>query len=119
MKRTFALILAAVALFAGLVYAVLVAAHVSEPAATTVYGPRRLDDSGPPRSLCWRWSAWSLVGWLCADPPHRLTRPCETTYQSVALGLSLQLEAGFGTSRQEKVREGGTQHEHELRVCVA
>ena len=47
MKRTFALILAALAaagLFVGLVHAVLVAAHVSEPAATTVYGPtpRRL-----------------------------------------------------------------------------
>src|SRR5256885_12495027 len=47
MKRTFTLILAALAaaaLFGGLVYAVLVAAHVSEPAATTVYGltPRRL-----------------------------------------------------------------------------
>jgi uncharacterized membrane protein len=47
MKRTFALILAALAaaaLFAGLVHAVLVAAHASEPAATTVYGltPRRL-----------------------------------------------------------------------------
>src|SRR5262245_15783233 len=47
MKRTFAIILvtlAAAALFGGLVYAVLVAAHVSEPAATTVYGltPRRL-----------------------------------------------------------------------------
>ena len=41
MKRTVALILAAVAaaaLFAGLVYVVLVAAHLSEPAATTVYG---------------------------------------------------------------------------------
>src|SRR6267142_2443806 len=41
MKRTFAIIfaaLAAAALFGGLVYAVLVAAHVSEPAATTVYG---------------------------------------------------------------------------------
>jgi hypothetical protein len=41
MKRTFALILAALAtaaLFGGLVYAALVAAHVSEPAATTVYG---------------------------------------------------------------------------------
>jgi len=41
MKRTFALILAALAaaaLFAGLVHTVLVAAHVSEPAATTVYG---------------------------------------------------------------------------------
>jgi hypothetical protein len=47
MKRTFALILAAlaaVALFGGLVYGVLVAAHVSEPTATTVHGatPRRL-----------------------------------------------------------------------------
>ena len=42
MKRTFALILAALAaaaLFGGLVYAVLVAAGISEPAATTVYGP--------------------------------------------------------------------------------
>ena len=41
MKRTFAMILAAVAaavLFGGLVHAVLVVAHVSEPAATTVYG---------------------------------------------------------------------------------
>jgi hypothetical protein len=47
MKRTFALILAAlaaVAVFGGLVHAVLVAAHLSEPAATTVYGltPRRI-----------------------------------------------------------------------------
>ena len=47
MKQTFAMILAALAvavLFGGLVYAVLVFAHVSEPAAITVYGPtpRRL-----------------------------------------------------------------------------
>jgi len=47
MKRSLALLLAAlaaVALFAGLVHVVLLAAHVSEPAATTVYGltPRRL-----------------------------------------------------------------------------
>ena len=47
MKRTFAIIvvaLAAAALFGGLVHAVLVAAHVSERAATTFYGltPRRL-----------------------------------------------------------------------------
>jgi hypothetical protein len=47
MKRTFAAILAAMPaalLFGGIVYAVLVAGHVSEPAATTVYGvtPRRL-----------------------------------------------------------------------------
>src|SRR5215468_8767181 len=41
MKRTSALILAALAvaaLFGGLVHAVLVAAQVSEPAASTVYG---------------------------------------------------------------------------------
>ena len=40
-QRTFALILAALAaaaLFGALVHAVLVAAHVSEPAATSVYG---------------------------------------------------------------------------------
>jgi Family of unknown function (DUF6223) len=47
MKRPFALILAALAaaaIFAGLVHAVLVTAHVSEPAATTVYGvtPKRI-----------------------------------------------------------------------------
>lgn len=47
MKRTFALLLAALAAAAvleGLVHVVLVAAHVSEPAATTLYGPtlRRL-----------------------------------------------------------------------------
>jgi Family of unknown function (DUF6223) len=41
MKRTFATVVAAVcaaALFGGLVHAVLVAAHLAEPAATTVYG---------------------------------------------------------------------------------
>jgi Family of unknown function (DUF6223) len=47
MKRTFAMTLAALAaaaVFGGLVHTVLVVAHVSEPAATTVYGltPRRL-----------------------------------------------------------------------------
>jgi hypothetical protein len=47
MKRTFAIVLAALvgaAVFGGLVYAVLVAAHVSQLGATTVYGltPRRL-----------------------------------------------------------------------------
>ena len=47
MKRTFAFVLAAlagVALFAGLIYVVLMVAHVSEQATTTVHGltPRRL-----------------------------------------------------------------------------
>jgi len=41
MKRTFAIVLAAAAaaaVFAGLVHAVLVVGHVSEPAGSTVYG---------------------------------------------------------------------------------
>lgn len=47
MRRTFAMILIPLltaALFGGLVYAVLAAAHLSEPAVTTVHGPtaRRL-----------------------------------------------------------------------------
>jgi hypothetical protein len=47
MKRTVAVVFAglgAAALFGGVVHVVLVAAHVSEPAVTTVYGltPRRL-----------------------------------------------------------------------------
>ena len=73
MKRTFAIILAALAaaaLFGGLVYAVLVAAHVSEPAATTVYGLPP-GDSGPPRSRCWHWSRghrWAGSGPLFAPP---------------------------------------------------
>ena len=47
MKRPFAIVLALVAvaaLFAGLVYAVLAAAHVSQPAAMTIYGLRSIDD---------------------------------------------------------------------------
>jgi hypothetical protein len=70
MKRRFAMILAglaATALFGGLVHAVLVAAHVSEPAATTVYGltPRRL----------WATTAVVLglggvvIGWLAVGRP--------------------------------------------------
>ena len=56
MKRTFALLLvalAAAAVLAGLVHVVLVAAHVSEPAATTLYGPT-------PRRL-WATSAVALA----------------------------------------------------------
>jgi nitrogen fixation/metabolism regulation signal transduction histidine kinase len=51
MRRTFAIVLAALAaaaLFAALVHAVLVAAHLSEPTATTVYGVTP-GDSGLPR----------------------------------------------------------------------
>ena len=72
MKRTFAIILAALAaaaLFGGLVHAVLVAAHVSEPAATTVYGltPRRLWATTV--AVAGAASAWSSVGWLWPAPP--------------------------------------------------
>jgi hypothetical protein len=58
MKRTLVVALAVVAsagLLAGLVHAVLVAAHLSEPAATTVYG-LTFRASGPRWSPCWRWS---------------------------------------------------------------
>ena len=91
MKRTAAIILAglaASALFAGLVHAVLVAAHVSEPAATTVYGltPRRL------------WAtmvavvavAGVVIGWLAlARPASRFGTA------SGRLGAILALVAGL------------------------
>jgi hypothetical protein len=60
MKRTFALILAALAaaaLFVGLVHAVLVAAHVSEPATTTIYGLTA-------------WRLWALGGLALARSRH-------------------------------------------------
>ena len=75
MKRTFAIVLAAVAaaaLFGGLVHAVLVVANVSEPAATTVFRatPRRL------------WAATVAVlalvrrghRWAGPGPPRQLFR---------------------------------------------
>ena len=78
MKRTFAIILAALAaaaLFGGLVHAVLVAAHVSEPAATTVYGltPRRL--WATTADCAGTGSAWSSVGWLWLAPPVVSAQP--------------------------------------------
>ena len=71
MKRTFALTLvalAAAALFGGLVHGVLAAAHVSEPAATTVYGLTVQETLGHHGRCRWRWSAWSSVGWLWPAP---------------------------------------------------
>jgi hypothetical protein len=70
MKRTFVSLLfalAAAAALAGLVHAVLVAAHVSEPAGTTIYGPtvRRV----------WATSAVAMalvgvvIGWLALARP--------------------------------------------------
>jgi hypothetical protein len=75
MKRTAIILAAAVAaaaLFGGLVHAVLVAAHFSEPAATTVYGltPRRLWATTAAVLAVAR--AWLSVGWLwlaAAVPP--------------------------------------------------
>ncbi|MCC6456930.1 MAG: hypothetical protein IT328_18385 [Caldilineaceae bacterium] len=95
MKRTFTLILAALAaiiLFAGLVYAVLVAAHLSEPAATTVSGltSRRL------------WATLAAVlalvgvvigGLALARPASRLGSA--STPRGFPLGTSVALVAGL------------------------
>jgi hypothetical protein len=91
MKRTFTLILAtlaAVALIAGLMHAVLVVAHVSEPAATTVYGPT-------PRRL-WATSAavLALVGVVIGG--LTLARPASRFgAASRRLGISAALVAGL------------------------
>jgi peptidoglycan/LPS O-acetylase OafA/YrhL len=85
MKRTFAIVLGAVAaaaVFAGLVHTVLVAAHVSEPAETTVYGltPRRL----------WATAAamLALVGVVIGGVA--LTRPVSRLRRAIlALGVGL------------------------------
>jgi hypothetical protein len=91
MKRTLALILAglaAVALCGGLVHAVLVAAHLSEPAATTVYGPT-------PRRL---WAATVLVVALAGVVIGALTlaRPASRFgTASGRLGATLALVGGL------------------------
>jgi uncharacterized protein DUF6223 len=91
MQRTFAIVLTAVigfALFGGLVYAVLVAANVSDPAAATVYGltPRRL------------WATTvvvlALVGVMIGG--LALARPASRFgTASGRLGATLALAAGF------------------------
>ncbi len=91
MKRRLAMILAALgaaALFAGLVHAVLVAAHVSEPAATTVYGvtPRRLWATGA--------AMLALIG--AAIGGIAVTRPATRLgTDSGRLGAILALVAGL------------------------
>jgi Family of unknown function (DUF6223) len=90
MRRTFTLILAALAaaaMFGGLVHAVLVVAHLSAPATTTVYGltPRRL----------WATAAAALglagvvIGGLA------LVRPAGSPGASGRLGASAALVAGL------------------------
>ncbi len=57
MKRFFTLILGALAaagLFIGLWYTVLMVAHVSQPAASNVYGPTKYSSSGVPLWTRWR-----------------------------------------------------------------
>jgi hypothetical protein len=98
MKRTFALIFAAlvaVALFAGLVHTVLVVARVSEPAATTVEGmtPQRL----------WATTAAMLAlvgvaagGLALARPGSRFATASRRLETSVALVAGLLAAIGGG-----------------------
>src|SRR5262249_59965837 len=94
--------LAAAVLFGGLVHAVLVAAPVSEPAATTVYGltPRRL---------------WATAVDVLALVGHRLcgSVPCRASYRGLRPTWSdrgsgagpdrrHQRRAGFGSSRRRR-----------------
>jgi hypothetical protein len=95
MKRAFVLILAALAaaaLVGGLVHVVLVVAHVSEPAATTVYGltPRRL------------WATMAAVlalvslvigGLALARPASRFSTA--SAPRGFPLGISVALVAGL------------------------
>src|SRR2546428_3594437 len=105
MKRTFAMILAALAaaaLFGGLVYAVLVAAHVSEPAATTIYGltPRRL----------WATTAAALalggvvIGGLALARP---VSPFGTRRLGALLALGAGLIAAVNGGLKVEVAKGG------------
>src|SRR5262249_36406499 len=89
MKRTLVLILGALAaavVFAGLVHAVLVAAHVSEPAAITVYGLT------PPRLWATTISVLALVGGLIGGVA--LARPA-SRFGSGRLGAVVALVAGL------------------------
>ena len=91
MKRTFAYIIVAVtaaALFGGLVYAVLLAAHASEPGAATVYGPT-------PRRL-WASSAalLALAGVVIAWRALRRSAG-HTGTRNVRMGAIVALAAGL------------------------
>ncbi|QOY85555.1 DUF6223 family protein [Paludibaculum fermentans] len=91
MRRLITLIITAVAaaaIFAGLVHAVLVVAHVSEPATTTVYGltPRRL------------WATTAAVMGLVGVLVGSLARVRPTSRfgaDSGRLGPTVALVAGF------------------------
>src|SRR5262245_29732207 len=71
MKRTFALILAALA--AAALFGGGLCMPCWWPRTFPSQPPLRFTaslpgDSGPQRSLCWRWSAWSSGGWLWPGP---------------------------------------------------
>ena len=91
MKRIFGVIgaaLAAAVVFAGLVYAVLLAAHISEPAVTTVHGPT------PQRLWATTAAVVALVGVVIGG--LALARPASHVgTESGQLGPILALVAGL------------------------
>ena len=107
MKRPFIMVLAAVAaaaVFAGLVHAVLVAAHVSEPAAITVYGVtlRRL----------WATAAAVLalvglvIGGLALGRPGSLVGTASGSL-GATMALAVGLVAAFNGGLNVAVANGG------------
>src|SRR5262245_23908520 len=108
MKRTFTLILAALAaaaLFGGLVHAVLVAAHVAVPAATTVHGLtiRRL----------WASAAALLalvgvaIGGLALTRPANGSRTATSGRQGAIVALAAGLVAAVNGGLNVAVASGG------------
>ena len=103
MRRSVAIILAGVAAalaFAGLVYVVLVIAHVSEPAATTVYGltARR----------AWATTAAVLALIGVAVGVLALVRPVRTSGSGTALAaLAVGLVAAVNGALNVAVANGG------------
>ena len=99
MKRTFAIGLAALAaavLFAGLVYAVLVVAHVSEPAGTTVYGLtlRRLWATGVALLAL----LGVLIGGLVLARPVRPVNPARGGIVALVMGLIAAVNGGLNVA---------------------
>lgn len=107
MKRIFAMILAALitaALFGGLVHAVLVVAHVSESAATTVYGatPRRIWATG---AVVLSLAGVIIGGWGLARPGSRFGTASGKLGGTVAILVGLI--AAFDGSLNLAVASGG------------
>src|SRR5690349_17229816 len=98
-KRIFTFILALLAaavLFGGLVYAVLVAMHLSEPATTTVYGPTT--------QRLWATTAAALgliallIGWLALGRPANRFSPASRRLGAIValvVGLIVAVNGGL------------------------